>query len=500
MPQRAILYRSLILAAIFALTPALLEAQLPTDMRVSVEPASGGEALQRWPAVFSRNGKIFATWGELRYVDSRYDVQYTFAEWANRSTPGGVVVSSVRPDVPTPDPGISTIPYLPARSEQWQVSVFDGVSAFGSIQYAAFITQPPAGTDTVYKTLFKIYIPTGAGWKSVEVFNGRKSGGAITVQARAYGYDPNSGEVICAWKTSNDPNGSVTSIDTAGTRRWTVPNIPLPIGRYNLVPLGEKKFLLVIDSIGIRYNDGVAEDTIDLSFQPGLRYQRFSGDRFLRSFVSPDTSHYIFEFYDLNANKVFEGNVFNNEAQTSYFVTQSAGENGLAIVAAGSRGVYSQVVDGDLTPRTPVFKVSSGSDTAYSPAAYFTGDSLYIAWSDDRDGESDIYGFVIGYGGIDPGSVPGESEEARRRMAITAITPNPASSSTTLDLTLAQATTIDIDIVNMTGEVVRNIPVGRMEAGSHPIEIPVGDLPSGSYRAVLRSNGMLVSRMLVIVR
>jgi len=78
--------------------------------------------------------------------------------------------------------------------------------------------------------------------------------------------------------------------------------------------------------------------------------------------------------------------------------------------------------------------------------------------------------------------------------------PNPANETTTLSFDLVQPSTIEIKVIDQLGRTVKSVPVQNMNAGAQNIAIATGNLPSGLYSVLLRTNETTVTRKLSIVR
>ncbi len=59
--------------------------------------------------------------------------------------------------------------------------------------------------------------------------------------------------------------------------------------------------------------------------------------------------------------------------------------------------------------------------------------------------------------------------------------PNPVMNGTTIAFRLESASHVDMDIVSVTGKVVRSVMSQRMYAGSHTVHIDASDLAGGTY-------------------
>jgi hypothetical protein len=501
-------FRCLLLALTFLVGSSVLFGQ-ETDVKISSEPSPGVNFNQHWPGVFERNGKVFVVWGEPRVdtITNAAPIWYSTGIWSKRTSPSVDVIAAFRPDSLLADDGTPSKPLYQNVLGNAFTAVFDGLWVVGSAQLRGDINLPPARTDTVYKARFMLYFAAGTRWVGAKVHELKRTGVGVAVLMRQFGYNPASGEVLAAWIATTDQTGNVSSVDTSGTVKWTATNVPFPAGRYNLVPLKDKEFLLIVDSTAIRYDNGLPIDTLNFPVRDGLRYQRISGDRFIRSYVSSDTTQYILEVYDLNGSLTKTVQLPWGWAPTSYFITENRhtaieDDASFAVISAGLNGVHAQFLRDDFSPLKPLEKLSTGADsTAYAPAGTFQSDTLFAVWQDSRNDTSDVYGRAFNYRPhVIVDTAVDVIDIAQRQIDAGSIAPNPASQRVTLDIVLPYSTAVNIEIVDLAGRVVRQEPERIMQEGHRSIDIDVRDLASGNYRMVIRAGQLNAVGKLVIVR
>ena len=88
--------------------------------------------------------------------------------------------------------------------------------------------------------------------------------------------------------------------------------------------------------------------------------------------------------------------------------------------------------------------------------------------------------------------------EENKTEIITGIYPNPANSTTWIKYELRESSSINIDIYNMTGELVFSSDQGNQPAGNHKVQIDTRDLANGIYTIQLRANDRNIVEKLVI--
>lgn len=500
-------YRFFLAALTLLFSVSLLQAQ-PSDVRISTEPPPGANVNQHWPGVFERGGRVYAVWGEPRTdtVTNTAPIWYSSGVWSKRTSPSVDIVTSFRPDSIVPDGDVPRRPLYQTILGNVFTAVFDGAWVVGSAQLRGDIALPPAPVDTVFKARFMVYMATGTKFVGIKVHELKRTGGqGVAVLMRQFGYNPNTGEVLTAWISTTDPLGNVSSVDTSGSVRWTATSIPFRPGRYNLVPLKDREFLLIIDSVAVHYNNGVPLDTLNLPGRYGLRYQRISGDRFIRSYITDDSTKYVFDIYNVNLTLEKSVEYPWGVAEPSYFITENIkaeleDDVRFAVVSAGPPGVHMQLLRDDFTTVGDRVKLNSGTDTtAYAPAAAFKDDSVYVVWQDGRNGNTDIYGRAYSYR---PPTTQGVEDiaEAGRRLSISAIAPNPTTGKIALDFTLPRSSMLDVQVIDLTGRVVHREAKEMQPEGKSTIDLDLAGLPSGSYRVVVRAGALSASASVMLVR
>lgn len=78
------------------------------------------------------------------------------------------------------------------------------------------------------------------------------------------------------------------------------------------------------------------------------------------------------------------------------------------------------------------------------------------------------------------------------------IYPNPAQTSTIIDLTLSEISPVSYSIINATGQVVLTQNLGEISAGSHLLNVDLTNLSAGIYNVNLLIDGRLESHKLII--
>ncbi len=97
-------------------------------------------------------------------------------------------------------------------------------------------------------------------------------------------------------------------------------------------------------------------------------------------------------------------------------------------------------------------------------------------------------------------AVSGVDGVDRAGYALSQNYPNPASGITTIDVAVAKAGQVTMNLFNTRGELVRKLVDGRLDAGTHTIRVDASGLEAGVYIYHMQSNGISVSQRMTVVR
>lgn len=76
--------------------------------------------------------------------------------------------------------------------------------------------------------------------------------------------------------------------------------------------------------------------------------------------------------------------------------------------------------------------------------------------------------------------------------------PNPAVNDVNLDFQIEESADVKIQILNMSGKIVKSENFGQKEAGKHNVKISTNDLNSGNYIYVLEAGNKRLAKKMVI--
>jgi len=76
--------------------------------------------------------------------------------------------------------------------------------------------------------------------------------------------------------------------------------------------------------------------------------------------------------------------------------------------------------------------------------------------------------------------------------------PNPASTTTNMNLTLQRNTNVSISLVNILGQSIKEFPSRNLSAGNNPITIDVSDLNSGIYYCSVKAGDERITKKIIV--
>lgn len=78
--------------------------------------------------------------------------------------------------------------------------------------------------------------------------------------------------------------------------------------------------------------------------------------------------------------------------------------------------------------------------------------------------------------------------------------PNPFNPTTTIEFSLPQKSEVNLSVINMLGQVVKEITSGTFEAGTHSVQLNASDIASGVYMYKLQAGNFTSVKKLVLLK
>lgn len=159
-------------------------------------------------------------------------------------------------------------------------------------------------------------------------------------------------------------------------------------------------------------------------------------------------------------------------------------DSGLIFLYGDSAGIHMDLFNRELVQQRSGVTVSATTGFAGELSALMHGDSLFVVWSDTRNGIADIYGRAIGLNGTSGVAAPGSSGTAPHALRVAAA-PNPAAGSVLFSWeATAAGPEATILITDMLGARVAQFTA---PAGAGEVRWDCSLLPPGVYHVAVTS-------------
>ncbi len=207
-----------------------------------------------------------------------------------------------------------------------------------------------------------------------------------------------------------------------------------------------------------------------------------------RPFVAstPDGTRLFFSWIDTNIEEYSTNdqpdiycigyNVINNTYSNLYNVSQFSAAWFNSFMAAGSKYVLDQ---GNGSYKIPFVYQQINPLELGDPVQFWFVDNFVLT-------DSDL------------GVIQGTAELESFNFSVSQNYPNPCSGHTFVDITTQAAATVQVDISNITGQVVRKLADRQMNEGKHQLRIDLSGLIPGVYLVNVRIDGKVISKKMIV--
>lgn len=146
--------------------------------------------------------------------------------------------------------------------------------------------------------------------------------------------------------------------------------------------------------------------------------------------------------------------------------------------------------------------VFNGNATNAPQSILLNGTAFMPKGPDGNDLSTPVTGIEDGVGNsVGNNSVSGvETQTSASGVTLYQSTPNPANEAVEIRYNLVSGTTVDLELYDAQGRVVRVIESGVRTAGERSVRVDVRDLANGTYIYRLKANGQTLSRTMTISR
>jgi hypothetical protein len=224
-------------------------------------------------------------------------------------------------------------------------------------------------------------------------------------------------------------------------------------------------------------------------------FRRLRGDYFLRLRHSNDGFALEIDLLTTGGLPVAHRTLPADSSRRFPFLVQSPRDSSLAVLFSGDHGVRLTLLDRMLGIIVADMQISETGGRVAAPAAVFRGDSLVVVWEDYRSRLPQIYGTALPV----PSTSSAWNEKSPSSDAMDlSITPNPARERVTVAYTARADATLEI--VDALGRVVARTVSEHAGLSARSWISDLGMLPAGMYTVVLRADGTVKARRLVIAR
>jgi hypothetical protein len=440
------------------------------------------------PGIFLRNGELYATWVQS---DS---APFKVGQWGP-GLPKPAAITASHNFKPLTGPSYNgdqvRSHWEAGRSQHIRFPQNSIVAGFQYIrdEVLRYYTETTWYTRTANSASFEIYRADTAGWQqllsivdiaSTSYYPEPPSFGPYH-EGWVDGYDPNRDEILAKvvyykqgasnWITLYwcGKNGEIITLPNVASLRSS--DITKDPTLY--LPVDSLEYLRIIDSNATwkREQTTVAEYSFTTG-GPGVRYQRMLGPYFLRYFWNDTTgSDLRIERYHVNGALLFANIVHLLSRTDDMTLVQRPTDSTITLVYADSSGVHLTLFNKLLWDISGNVDLSATRKYVAHPAAVWRNDTLFAVWEDYRNSNADVYGNWIKRSDI--ASSVSQPESMNREMFIN---PNPAHDR--IQITLPDQTGSTLEIIDMMGQVVQQIPV---DAGRSVLDVSIAGLPGGIY-------------------
>jgi hypothetical protein len=229
-----------------------------------------------------------------------------------------------------------------------------------------------------------------------------------------------------------------------------------------------------------------------------LDYRNGNSDIYCRRFLNDGSP--IGESFQVNADSLASIQTWpcvSIQNDGKFVVSWTSGEY-------GNHNVFAQRFWSDGTPDSLNFMIPNTAehDQAFQNIS-LRDDFIYSVWQDNRGGQNgfDIWANVLPWDlsvGIGNESFSTIQADA---FGLSQNYPNPFKTSTLISLTLDKAGTVQLNIFDLTGRLIRSKNFECQEPGLQTLEITADDLPGGIYLyRIIAGGNISVARKMVVLK
>lgn len=355
----------------------------------------------------------------------------------------------------------------------------------------SFQWTPLGAAEHLYETSFALGTPGGPVSDNYRVANGGLPGGDADLQQA-------SALVIDGTPEYTDQEATAIFDDS----RAEVPyDVEVEVNYYADNDAANEDFIIceyaMTNLSGATINDlrGAIITDVDFNNQFGQNSVNFDAANDLAYVSTPNTAS-LFGIAVLNAEGAVAMRALNNASDDATDANKTAWLNsGFGTTSAGPADIGLVLVTGD-------FDVANGA-TAYAAFAFIGGANLADLQANAQAAQA-LYQTI---NGGDPSSTPDDPLEGHPAipLALEQNSPNPFDGDTRLEYAIYEATPVQLDVVDASGRIVRNLVDATQSKGSYSVlwdgrDATGKELPAGVYFTRLRTKDGGETRKMHLIR
>lgn len=143
-------------------------------------------------------------------------------------------------------------------------------------------------------------------------------------------------------------------------------------------------------------------------------------------------------------------------------------------------------------------RLTNDGGASNTPSINISGSALHIVWSDNRDGNTEMY-YKKNPNGNPIGIVP-ISTIIPSDYSLSQNYPNPFNPATNIKFSVPKSGAIKLNVYDITGKEVADIFNGKLNAGEYKVDFNASGLPSGVYFYRLTAEEFSSTKKMILVK
>ncbi len=444
----------------------------------------------------------------LVYQESFEGGEFLLGRWMSDNRP--VDVDSVLrvPALDAPAPNDSTSAVTLRSYERHEALVGSGNSVVvGSVHQRTddvTVASHPPHTETWMTAKLRVFVPVRGSWRKVDEYSASGPGGNWRYGVESVGDEPTPGGTIASVDIGNEdqPLRNVIGIGENGDVVFRNEDVLSTQTGLSLVPTGGRRYLACGATRCWMLDDGAITDSIEFSVPAAdVAYFGVGVDRFLRVTTPVSAPNQrLLALYGSDGALIARTLLTFGETPRDLCVAVRSTDSTIVLLWASRRGTRATSLDAALRVMAEDVSIGTYRDSTAQPTGVFRGDTLFVAWSDARDGEPDIYGATylppMATVDVDDATAAAVMEHPMRLS----VRVNPFGTAAIISYALPAAGSPVLELVSMRGAVVCRRQLGPRVPGRYTMVLETGVIQPGPYFLAIRTSTDATSAPIVIAR